>query len=289
MTNYNSHLNSLQSLQLRNGTIRYIDKGHGEIIILVHGVPTSSWLYRNVIDYLVNKGYRVIAPDLLGFGDSEKREGYEIYSEENQGKALIALLDHLEINDWTHVCHDAGGLWTWAMIENGKIPSRLILLNTVIYESGFHPPLRFEKNWIGKIYSKMYSGFFSGALMKATLGKGTFQKLDWSKEIRKGYISPMKSGGDKTLFYFFSQTCNKLPDVESTLQSLDIPVGVFWGMKDTILRWKPMAERVVKDLGINEDDIFLSEKCSHFVQEDNPTELSNFIIKFIERHNKLNN
>ena len=289
MTNYNSHLNSLQSLQLRNGTIRYIDKGQGEIILLIHGVPTSSWLYRNVIDYLVNKGYRVIAPDLLGFGDSEKREGYEIYSEENQGKALIALLDHLEINDWTHVCHDAGGLWTWAMIENGKIPSRLILLNTVIYESGFHPPLRFEKNWIGKIYSKMYSGFFSGALMKATLGKGTFQKLDWSKEIRKGYISPMKSGGDKTLFYFFSQTCNKLPDVESTLQSLDIPVGVFWGMKDTILRWKPMAERVVKDLGINEDDIFLSEKCSHFVQEDNPTELSNFIIKFIERHNKLNN
>ena len=50
-----------------------------------------------------------------------------------------------------------------------------------------------------------------------------------------------------------------------------------------------MAERVVKDLGINEDDIFLSEKCSHFVQEDNPTELSNFIIKFIERHSKLNN
>ncbi len=103
-----------------------------------------------MIDEL-EKTHRVIVPDMLGFGSSDSPKGYDIYSEARHAERLLALMNHLEIKNWTHVMHDAGGLWTWELLKND--PNRinkLIVLNTIIYEDGFKPPIRFKKGFIAR-------------------------------------------------------------------------------------------------------------------------------------------
>ena len=92
---YDNFRSQQQSFSSKDGVIKYIDKGQGPVILLLHGVPTSGWLYRKMIDPLVNAGYRVIAPDMLGFGNSDSPEGYEIYSEEMHAQRLLELMNAL--------------------------------------------------------------------------------------------------------------------------------------------------------------------------------------------------
>jgi len=118
-----------------DGLVKYIDKGKGPAIVLLHGVPTSGWLYRKMIDPLVDRGYRVIVPDMLGYGSSDSPDGYEIYNAENHAKRLLQLMASLGIEKWSHVMHDAGGLWTWELIKQDpdKI-EKLIVLNILLFE-----------------------------------------------------------------------------------------------------------------------------------------------------------
>lgn len=87
------HRSRLRFFNSREGKIAYVDEGKGPVILLIHGVPTSSWLYRNIIPGLAESGKRVIAIDMLGYGYSDKPEGYEIYNAANHGGRLLELMD----------------------------------------------------------------------------------------------------------------------------------------------------------------------------------------------------
>ena len=142
---YSQFRDTQQSFLSSNGIIKYIDKGEGDVLLLLHGIPTSGWLYRKMIDELSNN-YRVIVPDMLGFGSSDSPKGYDIYSPQEHAKRLLELMSSLKIESWNHVFHDAGGLWTWELMKTAseKIKA-LIILNTIIFEEGFNPPIRFKK------------------------------------------------------------------------------------------------------------------------------------------------
>ena len=155
--NYSAFRTRQKSFLSKDGEIKFIDEGSGPTLLLLHGIPTSGWLFRKMITPLVDEGYRVIVPDMLGFGGSDSPKGYEIYSEPNQAQRLLDLMDSLMLKNWTHVFHDAGGLWTWELLK--KQPNRinrLIILNTIIYKEGFKPPMRFGRNFITKGIMTLY-------------------------------------------------------------------------------------------------------------------------------------
>jgi len=92
--------------------MHYLDEGprDGEILLCLHGQPTWSYLYRNMIPPLTGAGYRVIAPDLVGFGRSDKPTRRKDYSYANHVGWLNALLQALDLRQVTLVCQDWGGL-----------------------------------------------------------------------------------------------------------------------------------------------------------------------------------
>ncbi len=167
-TPYNQFRAEQSSFQSTDGKISYIDKGTGPVILLLHGVPSSSWLYRKMIDSLAQKGYRVIAPDMLGFGNSNSPKGYELYNQTNHAKRLLELMDNLNISTWTHVFHDAGGLWTWELIKLApKRINKLVMLNTIVYPEGFNPPIKMRRGIITKSAMWMYrNGLTTNGLLK---------------------------------------------------------------------------------------------------------------------------
>ena len=272
-----------KSFSSKDGLIKYIDKGEGKVILLLHGVPTSSWLYRKMIDGLVNNGYRVIAPDMLGFGNSDNPKGYEIYSAEQHGKRILELMDTLKIDKWSHVTHDAGGLWTWEMLKLNKDKiENLILLNTIIYKEGFNPPVRMKKGFFAKTSMWMYRNGITTNLLLNGLFKSGLKENNLTKTEIEGYKKPLRNGKTKAMYYFFSKTCNDLPNNDNLIKTLKMPVSVIWGEHDTMLQIEPQKEMLKKALNINDADIHLID-AKHFIQEEKPKEINDIIIKFLKK------
>jgi len=89
--------------------MHYVDEGAGDPILLLHGNPTWGFLYRDVIPPLVNAGYRVIVPDVIGFGLSEKPAREQVHSLDGHIANLTGLVRHLDLRRLMVVCHDWGG------------------------------------------------------------------------------------------------------------------------------------------------------------------------------------
>jgi pimeloyl-ACP methyl ester carboxylesterase len=279
---YSEFIENQKSFLSSDGTIKYIDKGEGKVILLLHGIPTSSWLYRKMIDGLVNKGYRVIAPDMLGFGNSDNPKGYEIYSAEQHGKRILELMNGLEINKWTHVTHDAGGLWTWEIFkqDNERI-EKLILLNTIVYKEGFNPPIRMKKGFFAKTSMWMYrNGITTNMLLKGLFKKG-LKENNLSKIDIEGYKTPLRQGKTKGMYYFFSKTCNSFPKYDSIFKSLDIPVSIIWGKHDQMLQITPQKQMIIDAMKIEEKNIHEID-AKHFIQEEKPNEINKIIVAFLK-------
>jgi len=94
-----------KTMSVLESEMAYIDEGEGLPVVFLHGNPTSSYLWRNIIPY-VSSGYRAIAPDLIGMGDSGKPKLQ--YTYEDQAAYLHAFLDKLELKDAVLVVHDWG-------------------------------------------------------------------------------------------------------------------------------------------------------------------------------------
>lgn len=120
-------------VEVPDGRLHYVDEGSGETLLLLHGTPTWSFLYRTVIADL-RADYRVVAPDQLGFGFSRAREGYSFRPEE-QARNIAAFIDALDLRDITLVVHDYGGPvgLNYALAQPHKI-KRLVILNTWLWD-----------------------------------------------------------------------------------------------------------------------------------------------------------
>lgn len=280
------HRASQKFIAVDGGKMAYIDVGKGEPILLLHGVPTSSWLYRHIIDSLSKKGFRVIAPDLLGFGNSDKPKGYDVYDEKKQAQRIFTLMDSLKIKQWHQTLHDAGGLWTWEMLtmHHERIKS-LIILNTITNRDGFNPPFSVGKhNPIGKFSIRLYgSRIFGKRMIKKTLKFGlTYDNI--TKADVHAYWVPMHEGAYRPVFHFFSnikETCHNLDAILLRFKEYNIPTIIIWGEKDDILEGKKQIPHLALNLNIPDDRIVLLENGTHFIQEEQFSEIAAKITAFI--------
>ena len=279
---YSKFSKSQKSFSSSDGIIKYIDEGKGKVILLLHGVPSSAWLYRKMINGLVTEGYRVIAPDMLGFGNSDSPKGYEIYSAKQHGKRILELMNGLKIDNWTHVTHDAGGLWTWELFkQDNERVEKLILLNTIVYKEGFNPPIRMKKGFFARTSMWMYrNGVTTNMLLKGLFKKG-LKENNLSKIDIEGYKTPLRQGKTKGMYYFFSKTCNELPNNDKIIKSLDIPVAIIWGKHDDMLQINPQKEKMINALKIVQENVHIID-AKHFIQEEKPNEINKIILNFLK-------
>jgi haloalkane dehalogenase len=110
----------------------YLDEGDGQVVLLLHGEPTWSYLYRRMIPVLLDAGYRVVVPDLIGFGRSDKPAQQDDYTYARHLEWLRALLfDVLDLSDVVLVCQDWGGLLGLRMVgEHPDRFARVVAANT---------------------------------------------------------------------------------------------------------------------------------------------------------------
>lgn len=287
-SNYESHKKKLKYYPTQEGKMAYLDEGEGPCILLIHGVPTSSWLYRKIIPILVEKGHRVISPDMLGYGSSDKPDGYEIYSDAEMGQRILDLMNYIKIESWVQVFHDGGGLWTWAMLQiDSSRVTHLFMLNTIVYQEGFKPPIKFQKGFIAKFFTRLYS--FSGLSQKMainpTFSNGMKHKEHINKTMLEGYRKPLLGNGHHGIYYFFTQTCKKIKDYSELHKSIVVPITVIWGKWDDMLDWKGNEAKVKLNFGISDEDIYLID-AKHFIQEEQPQLITKIIVDNLYKSKK---
>ena len=156
LKDYNFEPNYLEINGLR---IHYLDEGpiDGDVIYLLHGEPAWSYLFRKMIPTLIDAGYRVIAPDMVGFGKSDKFIDIDDYSHQMHVDTMSELIRKLDLKDMTAHVHDWGGLVGLRVIaEEPERFSRVIASNTGLIAPG--------RGLINDI-----RGFFLGPIFKLTI------------------------------------------------------------------------------------------------------------------------
>jgi haloalkane dehalogenase len=124
-----AHYRELDGMRLA-----HVDEGDGAPVIFLHGEPTWSYLWRNVIPPVRDAGFRCVAPDLAGFGRSDKPTDIDWYSYDRHVSVTAALLEDLDLREATMVVHDWGGaIGLRLAVEHPDRIERLVLLDTGLF------------------------------------------------------------------------------------------------------------------------------------------------------------
>lgn len=268
---------TLKSKKVDGYNMTYVDKGpqDGDVIVLLHGIPTSSYLYRNIINPLAEKGFRVIAPDYIGFGGSDKPEDEDVYKIENQADRTIRFLHSLEIPKAHFVVHDMGGLIAWEMMtKNSDIFQSLLILNSTAYAQGFNPPseMRMMGGVMGGVMASMMESRLVGPfLMEKFLSDYMVHSERLSKEDIEQFWWPAHEGTTYPMRYIaknFDNIISQFPVYQEQLKKFDKPTFVLWGEKDRVLNFEQISAQLQRDLRIPQNQISSVQDAGHFIQED---------------------
>lgn len=267
--------------------VHYIDEGPRdatETILCLHGEPSWSFLYRHMVPGLVRAGYRVVVPDFIGFGKSDKFTCLESYSHEMHCMTLRLLLDHLRLRDITLVCQDWGGLTGLPVVRDcSHLFSRLVIMNT-----GLPVGASRAEKLLQAIPFLMWRTF--SQLMGTSLPVGRVFKMalvNPQPDVVKGYEAPFPSALHKAgaakwpLLVPLTANTPVAADMQTTRDFLakvwKRPALVMFSDRDPITRGQ---EKVFLHL--------MPHACTktvcgakHFLQEDKGEELTAHIVSFI--------
>ncbi|MDA0917807.1 MAG: alpha/beta fold hydrolase [Planctomycetota bacterium] len=234
--------------QVNGEKIHYIDEGSGETILCVHGNPTWSFAWRNVVRRLSDR-YRVIAIDHLGCGLSSKPPGHR-YSLAGHIANLQALVTQLDLNQITLFAHDWGG--AIGMGTAGRLPerfSRFALFNTAAFRSK-RIPLRIAVCRIPLLGTFVLQGL--NAFSRAAITMAVEKHDRMTPAVKRGYLAPYNSWANRAAVNAFVKdiplrashpSWQTLVDVENGLEQFkEHPMLLVWGERDWCFTTKFLDE-----------------------------------------------
>lgn len=277
-------------LEVKGKNLAYIDEGEGDAIVFIHGNPTSSYLWRNIAPNF-NSSHRVIVPDLMGMGDSEKLDGIDNpgYSFNGQYDYLEEFLDQLNLGQQIHlVIHDWGcGLG----LKYARLHSDSIL--SISFMEGVTVPLTWDQ-W-PDTGTKIFKLFRSEAGEELILDKNFFvERLllhdpinPMSEESKNEYLRPfVNSGEDRRPTLTFPRN---IPFNEEPLDTHnEIKMNADFHSTSDIPKLFINADPGFLLVGTQRDEVRswvntkeVTVKGNHFIQEDSPEDITNHIKDFL--------
>ncbi len=256
----------------------YVEAGEGDPILMLHGEPTWGFLYRRMIAPLAKVG-RVIVPDLIGFGRSDKPVAANAYSYKSHCRWMRAFIAALGLQQTTLICQDWGGcIGLRVLAQMPERFARLVAMNTGISD-GRGSTAAFGK-W--RRFSQRADSLDIPALMRNSLTKRTISDAEAA-----GYQAPFPSKEYQMGALVFPRLVPIRPDhpgaydnqiAIQTLATLPLPVFLPWGDQDAITA---PAEKVLRKIFKNAAPACAIEGAGHFVQEDAGEELAAAIVNWL--------
>jgi haloalkane dehalogenase len=258
--------------------MHHLDEGDGQPIVCFHGEPTWSYLYRKMIPPLTGAGRRVIAPDFVGFGRSDKPTERDWYTYERHVEYVSEQLGRLDLHDVTAVVHDWGGPigLRWA-VENDERVARIVILNTGLFAGRVNEAFMAWRNFAER-NPDLPVGFI---IQSATVS-------DVPEETTSAYEAPWPNAESKAGVAQFPMLVpieetgpgvREMSVVRERLSQWDKPVLVCFSDSDPI--FSPGAGQRFVDLIPGARELRVIEGGAHFLQEDKGEEIAAAINEFL--------
>lgn len=269
---------------LREGLrVHYLDEGPRDAtpVLMMHGEPSWSYLYRHMIGPVVEAGYRVLAPDLIGFGKSDKLTDKSEYSYALHVAWMRDWLDAMELENIVLACQDWGSLIGLRLVADTPGRFAAVVLANGGLPAGDPAPEAFKK-W--RAFSKMSPVFPIGGILQ----KATVRAL--SKAEVAAYDAPFPTRASKAGARIFPSLVplgenEAVPDqleAWKVLETFDKPFTCAFSDQDPITRGgdRKFRERVP---GAKDNPLHRTLKGHHFIQEDDPEGFAAAIIETAKR------
>jgi len=263
--------------------LHYIDEGpkDANVVLMLHGEPSWAYLYRKMIDPVVAAGYRVIAPDLIGFGKSDKPTERSDYTYQRHLDWVRQVVIQLNLKDITLVCQDWGGLLGLRLVaEHADLFARVLAANTML-PTGDHAASDAFLNW--QTFSQQVEVFpVSGIIKGATVSP-------LSTEVMAAYDAPFPDETFKAGVRQFPLLVPTTPDDPAseanrlawqTLQQFHKPFITAFSDSDPVTSG---GDKIMQKLipGCQGQAHTTIEKGGHFLQEDQGKQLAEVLLTFM--------
>jgi haloalkane dehalogenase len=271
---FTPHYRELDGLRLA-----HIDEGDGPPVVFFHGEPTWSFLWRKVIPPVRDAGYRCIAPDLPGFGRSDKPMDIGWYSYDRHTESIAPLLEDLDLRDATVVVHDWGGpIGLRLAAEHPDRITRIVVLDTGLFTG--HQ--RMTDAWMAfRDFVERTEDLPVGLLVRGAC------KRDPGDEVIAAYDAPFPSASAKAgarAFPLMLPTSPEMPGAQAGQRVLEAmrsdtrPKLILWADSDPVLPLET-GRRFAAALGSEIGHVIAD--ASHFLQEDAGAEIGTLIAEWL--------
>jgi uncharacterized protein (TIGR00369 family) len=258
------------------GDIAYLRTGQGPPLVLLHGIPSSSYLWRDVIEPL-SATFEVLAPDLLGFGDSDKRMDVDL-SIAAQARYVVAFMETIGVHQAAVAGHDIGGGVAQLMaVDEPQRVARLILIDSIV-----------DNNWpipdIARLKEPAWDQIMVNIDLRSGLRKGLEAGMATpgrvTDEMVDEWTRPFQDLGGRRAYLRAARALNNrdLTSRAKHIDEIETPTLILWGANDAFLepRW---AETLHQKL--RESTVEIVDPGGHFLPLDRPDAVAQAITRFL--------
>jgi haloalkane dehalogenase len=269
-------------VETRHGRMHYVDEGSGDTILFVHGTPTSSYEFRHLIGAL-SPTHRCIAPDHLGFGESDRPAAFA-YTPEAHAEVLREFVETLNLDHITLVAHDFGGPigLPLALAEPSRV-DRVVVMNTWAWPLNDDPKIARGAAFIGGAAGRLLYKY-ANASLRLIMPSAYGDKRKLTKEIHRHYLDAFRDRTARVLV--LHALAKALLESRAHYQSLldriarlrSMPAVIVWGMKDTAFqpyqldRWRQL---------IPEAEVVRIDQAGHWPHEEEPARVIDAMRSFL--------
>ncbi|MCC9138105.1 alpha/beta fold hydrolase [Pontibacter silvestris] len=273
-------------IKLDAGIMHYIDEGEGSAIVMLHGTPSWSFLFRNLIKEL-SKAYRCIAMDMLGFGLSEKPENFS-YKPRAHAANFEQFMEHLHLKDIVLLVQDFGAPVGFAYaIKHPENVKNIVMLNSWTWSLSKHQTFSKESKYlVGPLGKFLHDRLNMSARTLVNELFGEEEKLP--EAVRQHYVKALGNPDDKVSklacareLVGISKWYDELWAQRKQIQ--ETPTLILWGERDKLIKiealqkWKRF---------FHECYVIHFENSGHFLLEDKAGEIAAYVGNFIKEEQK---
>jgi pimeloyl-ACP methyl ester carboxylesterase len=273
--------------------MHYVDEGDGDPVLLLHGNPTWGFLYRDVIGPLVQSGRRVIVPDMIGFGLSEKPAREQAHTLDGHTANLVGLVRHLELTRVTVVCHDWGGPTGLSLaMSNPDRVRALVVMSTWAWP---RPPAEFHTRLFPwrMMHAPLVGPYLLGrhnVLVRRGIYLSVVDRDKFRRDALPAYEAALPDAETRLLTLCWprwiplddsARALARFTWLEQELAKSKLPAMIIWGREDDVFDAATFADRFKRLLPHAEGPHLVTGR--HFLQEDSGPEIAGLIRSFLNR------
>ena len=274
----------MQKVRVENNDVFYIRNGSGTTIVFLHGYPQSHYCWRDQIEFF-SEQYDVIAPDWIGWGQSEKKLGIDL-SYWAEVKRFENFILQMKIEGGFHlVAHDYGAFLSLGLFQKNELNILSLTLSNSRCHKTFLPSYKrlvdFQVflsglTWLRKLVSYLPWYSLHRNVLKKYIDLGSFDDFELERYI--GWIKRSQADRLWMIEYYAAYRTSPPLDINNCLNNISCPIQVIWGEGDEFL-----PREIALDINKRKPEASLEfiEDGGHYVMETKPDEFNQILKNFI--------